>query len=42
MVEFQAGAMTRRHAETMFSLGWIFGIVFGMAGGVSLGYFIWG
>jgi hypothetical protein len=34
--------MNDAHARFMFHFGWICGTVFGLAGGVALGYHIWG
>lgn len=34
--------MNDKAARMMFNLGWIFGVAFGLAGGVAIGYHIWG
>lgn len=33
---------TRKRDNMLFNLGWIWGTMWGMAGGLGLGYWIWG
>jgi hypothetical protein len=32
----------KQRDNMLFNLGWIWGVICGMAGGVSIGYWFWG